>query len=87
MQKAKYTAEFKEEAVRQVIERGHSVINEANLLERSARYSELMPASTIGVLRWEASVAAVFREYLLDLRVLYLKSQPSELNENAKQYL
>jgi transposase-like protein len=26
MQRAKYTAEFKEEAVRQVIDRGHSVI-------------------------------------------------------------
>ncbi len=29
MQKAKYTAEFKEEAVRQVIDRGHSVIDVA----------------------------------------------------------
>ena len=27
MQKAKYTAEFKEEAVRQVIDRGHSVVD------------------------------------------------------------
>ncbi len=29
MQRAKYTAEFKEEAVRQVIDRGHSVIDVA----------------------------------------------------------
>jgi transposase len=32
MQKAKYTAEFKEEAVRQVIDRGHSVIDVAKRL-------------------------------------------------------
>jgi transposase len=32
MQKAKYTAEFKEEAVRQVIGRGHSVIDVAKQL-------------------------------------------------------
>jgi transposase len=32
MQKAKYTAEFKEEAIRQVIDRGHSVIDVAKRL-------------------------------------------------------
>jgi len=32
MQRAKYTAEFKEVAVRQVIDRGHSVINVAKRL-------------------------------------------------------
>ncbi len=32
MQKAKYTAEFKEEAVGQVIDRGHSVIEAAKRL-------------------------------------------------------
>ena len=32
MQKAKYTAEFKEEAVRQVIDRGHSVVDVAKRL-------------------------------------------------------
>ena len=32
MQKAKYTAEFKEEAVRQVIDRGHSVVHVAKRL-------------------------------------------------------
>jgi len=32
MQRAKYTAQFKEEAVRQVIDRGHSVIDVAKLL-------------------------------------------------------
>ena len=32
MQRAKYTAEFKEEAVRQVIDRGHSVIDVAKRL-------------------------------------------------------
>ena len=32
MQKAKYTAEFKEEAVRKVIEKGHSVIDLAKRL-------------------------------------------------------
>ena len=32
MQKAKYTNEFKEEAVRQVIDRGHSVIDVAKRL-------------------------------------------------------
>jgi hypothetical protein len=32
MQEAKYTAEFKEEAVRQVIDRGHSVIDVAKRL-------------------------------------------------------
>jgi transposase len=32
MQKAKYTTEFKEEAVRQVIDRGHSVIDVAKRL-------------------------------------------------------
>ena len=32
MQRAKYTAEFKEEAVRQVIDRGHSVVDVAKLL-------------------------------------------------------
>ncbi len=30
---SKYTAEFKEEAVRQVIDRGHSVVNVAKRLE------------------------------------------------------
>ena len=32
MQKAKYTAEFKEEAVRQVTDRGHSIIDVAKRL-------------------------------------------------------
>jgi transposase len=32
LQRAKYTAEFKEEAVRQVIDRGHSVIGVAKRL-------------------------------------------------------
>ena len=32
MQKAKYKAEFKEEAVRQVLDRGHSVIDVAKRL-------------------------------------------------------
>ena len=32
MQRAKYTAEFKEEAVRQVVDRGHSVIDVAKRL-------------------------------------------------------
>jgi transposase len=32
MQKSKYTAEFKEEAVRQVIDRGHSVVDVAKRL-------------------------------------------------------
>ena len=35
MQRAKYTAEFKEEAVRQVIDRGHSVIDVAKGLGES----------------------------------------------------
>ena len=32
MQKAKYTAEFKEETVRQIIDRGHSVVDVAKRL-------------------------------------------------------
>ena len=32
MQRAKYTSEFKEEAVRQVIDKGHSVIDVAKRL-------------------------------------------------------
>ena len=32
MEKAKYTTEFKEEAVRQVIDRGHSVVDVAKRL-------------------------------------------------------
>jgi len=41
MQKAKYTAEFKEEAVRQVIDRGHSVIDVAKRLGIGDRHFDI----------------------------------------------
>ena len=39
MQKAKYTAEFKEKAVRQVIDRGHSVIDVSQAIRNWRRPS------------------------------------------------
>ena len=42
MQKAKYTAEFKEEAVRQVIERGQSVIDTEKHLKSICQTTNLV---------------------------------------------
>jgi transposase len=41
MQKAKYTVEFKEEAVRQVIDRGYSVIDVAKRLGIGDRHFDI----------------------------------------------
>lgn len=88
MTKARFTEEFKEEAVRQVIERGYSVPDVANRLGVSAQslYKWVKACAPDEKERYEAEIREVRRENLRLKAELQRVKEDREILKKAAAY-